>query len=463
MHFTRLAFATLLASSAIIGTAHAVIPTSATVTLNSGSCATGQISLAVSAELGALNSDYSIYLVDSSNKILRSIDDTAQYQSTKWVAFYLQAPFSTAPLTLYLQDRTTEKTRYSMGQTLPTSLSTMETLNTFTLSALDSTCAVEEAGFGARQQAKQSYLTDRINLLGNSIRPTGQRISRLNGQRTGSDMNGGDVLNYVSSFAATGSLPVSASLSAIADVDQSGEMRTSPYDVWLEGTFSLLEAGGQNGRATSAAIGADYLLTPDLLVGGFVSIDRLDNFETATDTFSGTGWMAGPYLTTRLTDQLYLDLTAGAGTAANKKSNSSGEDNFNSTRAYLNATLEGQFGEEAIRFTPRLGLNYAGEWAAGYTDHNGAWTDATSSTSGSVFAGPGVTFTAHDSDITRSLTLRADANTTLGDGAQLTAALEAAVQLGFANGVDLSARANWAGIGTSAKTLSLSLKASAGF
>ncbi|MBJ7577745.1 autotransporter outer membrane beta-barrel domain-containing protein [Devosia sp. MC532] len=313
------------------------------------------------------------------------------------------------------------------------------------------------------EEATQSFLSARSASVGTSARPTSQRISRLNGQRPRTDQSGGEVLNYVSSFASTGQLPISASLSAIADLDQSSKLRGSPFDAWIEGTFSLLETQTGNGRATSAAIGADYLLTPDLLVGGFVSIDRLDNFETATDTFSGTGWMAGPYLTTRLTDQLYLDLTAGAGTAANKKSNSSGEDNFNSTRAYLNATLEGQFGEEAIRFTPRLGLNYAGEWAAGYTDHNGAWTDATSSTSGSVFAGPGVTFTAHDSDITRSLTLRADANTTLGDGAQLTAALEAAVQLGFANGVDLSARANWAGIGTSAKTLSLSLKASAGF
>jgi hypothetical protein len=308
-----------------------------------------------------------------------------------------------------------------------------------------------------------SFFEARNSIIGNSVRPTNQRISRLNGAQSSSTPTGGDVLNYVSNFAATGNLPVSASLSAIsAAADQQGT-RSNPFDVWIEGTFSLLETSAGNGRASSAAIGADYLVNSDLLIGGYVSIDRLDHFETGSNTLSGLGWLAGPYLTARLSDQLYIDVTSGLGTANNKSKGSSGEDEFSSSRAYFNASLQGSFGEEAIRFTPRLGLNYAGEWSAAYVDHKGTTIAAASSSSSNVYAGPGITFTDAGADLTRSLTLRADANTSLGQSSQFSAALEAAVEFNFANGLGLSARTNWSGLGTSDKTLNVSVKASAGF
>lgn len=313
------------------------------------------------------------------------------------------------------------------------------------------------------EDAAQSFLSARSASVGTSARPTSQRISRLNGQRPSTELSGGEVLNYVSSFASTGQLPISASLSAIADLDQSSKLRGSPFDAWIEGTFSLLETQTGSGRANSLAIGADYLLSPDLLAGGFISLDRLDGYEQGDDTFSGQGWMVGPYATARLTDNLFLDVTGGLGTAANKKQSTAGENEFASTRAYLNSSLQGEFGAESVRFTPRLGVNFAGEWAAGFTDQNGTWHEAVSSTQTAVFAGPGLTFTTNEVNISRSLTLRADANSTLGHGSQLTAALEAAVELGFDNGLSLSARTNWSGLGTSAKVLSLSVKASAGF
>jgi hypothetical protein len=409
-----------------------------------------------------------IYITDSNRNILytRDYGGSASASSVGFYTNVADLPKWDGNLYLVYQDRSVDPVVYT-GQvpTLSDSIA-FNLFRAFTLKDFDPNCTIpvpQPPPQDTTGEAVGDFLSTRTSILGNSVRPTSQRIARLNGAQRNSTPNGGDVLNYVSSFVATGAMPVSASLSAIAAMDQTNNTFDNPFDAWVEGTISLLETKAGNGRASSISAGADYRVTPDLLLGGFVAVDNLASFETPSGTMSGLGWMVGPYVIARLSDQLYLDLTAGAGRSSNTNATSTGDDHFDTTRAYANATLQGHFGEEAVRFTPRLGLKYAGEWADAFTNHKGIAVDAVSNTSAAVFAGPGVTFTDAGDDLTRSLTLRADANTSVGQSSQFSAALEAAVEFNFANGLGLSARTNWSGLGTENKALNLSLKASAAF
>ncbi len=79
------------------------------------------------------------------------------------------------------------------------------------------------------------------------------------------------------------------------------------FDVWFEGSLNKFNgSAGSNGDFAIAYLGADYLVSPDLLVGGLLQYDSLTS-SAAKENTEGKGWMAGPYVTARLTDNLYLD------------------------------------------------------------------------------------------------------------------------------------------------------------
>ncbi|MDJ0931094.1 autotransporter domain-containing protein [Breoghania sp.] len=87
------------------------------------------------------------------------------------------------------------------------------------------------------------------------------------------------------------------------------------WDVWFRGSFTWFEdnAGGTDSDGVFAIFhaGADYLLSDRILVGALVQLDYLDqDFTTLNANANGVGWMAGPYATVRLTNNLYFDTRA---------------------------------------------------------------------------------------------------------------------------------------------------------
>jgi hypothetical protein len=300
----------------------------------------------------------------------------------------------------------------------------------------------------------KTYSAAQADLLGSTVISSAQRIARLNGAR-GTDLTQGEVLGYMANIA-----PTTAAAAAVA-VQASGTT-FNPFGVWVDGSFAYLENNASTGRAMVGSAGVDYVVDDNLLVGAFIAVDRVYDLKSNLETMNGTGVMVGPYMTARLSQELTLDITAAIGAAEYTGTALSSEVTNKAKRAYFNATISGAFGETALRFTPRAGLTYTGEWTDGY-DAGGRIDGKNDDTTTTVFVGPGVTYSAQVAGVSFSASVNADIKSTLGNGSTLSGAIEAAAKLGFDNGFGLTAAASHSGIGTSNRATTISLKASAGF
>lgn len=92
--------------------------------------------------------------------------------------------------------------------------------------------------------------------------------------------------------------------------------RPAAVDVWIEGASGYVKSdrpeGKRSGHASIAMAGADYLVRPGLLVGLMGQFDWMSDSASGTLTTSreGRGWMAGPYVSARLTPNIYFDARA---------------------------------------------------------------------------------------------------------------------------------------------------------
>jgi hypothetical protein len=83
-------------------------------------------------------------------------------------------------------------------------------------------------------------------------------------------------------------------------------------DVWVEGHYQKWEddigGGDRSGNFGILYVGADYLVNPMILVGALVQFDWMDDeSKTLNSDVSGNGWMAGPYVSLRLADNILFD------------------------------------------------------------------------------------------------------------------------------------------------------------
>ncbi|WP_421915353.1 putative Ig domain-containing protein [Mesorhizobium sp.] len=142
-----------------------------------------------------------------------------------------------------------------------------------------------------------------------------------------------------------------------------GSHSYSPFDLWAEGIYA-----GYNGERTGQfglfTAGADYVINPNLLIGAFTQVDAMK--QTSGTTISGTGWMAGPYATVRLTDQMFWTLRAGWGRSGNSLPESG---DFTSTRWLASTEVAGKWTlGQGVTFTPNLGFTYFQDTTDAYKD-----------------------------------------------------------------------------------------------
>lgn len=300
----------------------------------------------------------------------------------------------------------------------------------------------------------EDFLSSRAELILGNV-PDGQRrIGRLNGSVAGGGSIGSAILGYLPGVVEGRPLGVSTSLAAIDAM--AGKQQPGAFDAWFEGTFSLFDGGGPKDRFNSAALGADYLFSPSLLVGGFVQFDHLSrNFADSSASVSGTGWLAGPYVTARLSDNLYLDLLAAGGQSANRVSpNGSYEDRFDATRYLLSAALEGQWTHENWTFSPRGRLSYFEETSDGYANSLGVGIPAVTTGLGQLAVGPGIGYRLTlENGVVVDLGLRADGvlkianDSGLGLG-DVQGRLSGTVGFGLLGGANIGLSARLDGIGS---------------
>lgn len=153
-----------------------------------------------------------------------------------------------------------------------------------------------------------------------------------------------------------------------------GGRASKPFDIWAEAYFASLDYDRHEGNFRVIYTGADYRVSPDLLVGVLAQFDDFDiKGARIAGSADGHGWMAGPYVTAKLAPHLYVDARAAWGKSDNTVSPlGTYVDTFKTNRSLYSGSLIGQFDlGSAAQFRPEVTVRYLEERQKGYVDFYG--------------------------------------------------------------------------------------------
>lgn len=166
----------------------------------------------------------------------------------------------------------------------------------------------------------------------------------------------------------------------------------SPFDIWVEGYTTHFDDddGGSSGNVGIMYLGADYEVLPGLMVGALMQFDFANEKSGLLGSSAeGHGWMAGPYLSARLTDNLFFYSRAAWGQSENSVSPfGTYTDRVDGERWMARADLTGDWQWDRWRFSPTLGFAYFEEAIKSYTDSSGIRIDGQTYALGRLNFGP---------------------------------------------------------------------------
>ncbi len=160
-------------------------------------------------------------------------------------------------------------------------------------------------------------------------------------------------------------------------------------ELWIEGSFTKADddisgVAKIDSQYSVVHFGADIQVTENIIIGALASIDRakedVDTFDGTTafksQEVDGNGWMAGPYLSARLSENLFFNTRFAVGLSQNDLTIPGvvSNDEFETGRALARASLSGNqnFGEDGKwRFTPTASISYFKENLKRYTSKTG--------------------------------------------------------------------------------------------
>lgn len=172
----------------------------------------------------------------------------------------------------------------------------------------------------------------------------------------------------------------------------------SPLDIWIEGKYATFGDSFQKtsleGHFGLVSVGVDYVLNKNLLVGLMVQFDSMaQRSNSQLTSIQGNGWLAGPYMTMRLTDNLYWQARAAWGTSSNEVSPLlTYNDSFDSDRWLVSTSLTGRWQMGPWTLKPSASISYIEDKSDSYTDSLGLLIPSVKSTLGQAKAGPEVSY-----------------------------------------------------------------------
>ncbi|WP_195179316.1 HYR domain-containing protein [Mesorhizobium sp. INR15] len=204
----------------------------------------------------------------------------------------------------------------------------------------------------------------------------------------------------LSAYTASGKLPPAdatfqhafgPSDAAGADEAPAADPLARRFDIWTEGTLGRFKSGSGEGSFGIAHSGADYLLTPNVLVGLGLQVDWLNQDGADGATVSGVGYLVGPYATVRLSEHFYLDTRAGWGQSFNQVSPlGTFKDRFDGNRWLATAALIGSFDIERWKIKPEARVTMFEEKSEAYVDGLGVDVPSIDVRTGQFAFGPNI-------------------------------------------------------------------------
>ncbi len=258
---------------------------------------------------------------------------------------------------------------------------------------------------------------------------------------------------------STGSLP-------------SGKKAFSPLDIWMQGQYISFK-DDRNARDTDGHFGVvhagvDYVVSPRVLVGAYLGYDSMHQ-RSASQAFDikGQGWMAGPYATVRLSENIFLQGRAAFGRSSNTVSPFlTYSDDFSTRRMLASTALIGrwQFGNWQLR--PSASISYIEDNSESYVDSLGVTIPGLRVSLGQFKAGPEVAYrhrltdgTVLEPRIGAQLIWNfsgsdevADFGGTLSGPDGVRGKVDLGLKAQFTNGVSLDLSTSYDGIGSSTFT-----------
>ncbi|QPO12874.1 autotransporter outer membrane beta-barrel domain-containing protein [Thalassospira sp. A40-3] len=209
----------------------------------------------------------------------------------------------------------------------------------------------------------------------------------LNEGRGNFAANLNSVMNWTGELAAgeqnTGGLPPSA----FSNFE-------SPMNLWVKGRWEGINdsRGGTAGDSDFGLFmtGIDYRVDKDTMVGILGQYDLYKSTATGQDSHGeGKGWMVGPYMVSRLDENLIWDGRVAWGKSKNKINPlGRGWDKYDGERSQLETNLTGDIRSENWEFYPQIGINYFREEQKAYTNFGGERIEAQTITFGNLTFGP---------------------------------------------------------------------------
>ncbi|MGD9804341.1 MAG: Ig-like domain repeat protein [Hyphomicrobiaceae bacterium] len=174
-----------------------------------------------------------------------------------------------------------------------------------------------------------------------------------------------------------------------------GAPQPNPFDIWIEGKYASLSSGADlDGNFGLLSVGADYVLNRALLVGTLVQFDSMQQRSASEVTeVKGHGWMAGPYATLRLDQNLFWQARAAWGRSSNEVSPfRTYTDQFDTERWLATSALSGRWHIGPLSFRPSVSVSYTEDVAKSYVDTFDTLIPEVKSKLGQAKAGPEISY-----------------------------------------------------------------------
>lgn len=240
------------------------------------------------------------------------------------------------------------------------------------------------------------------------------------------------------------------------------------FNIWTEGYLAHTESdfggGESDGHTAVIYAGADYLLSPYLLLGALVQYDDQDRkFDGAPLKYGENGWLAGPYAVLRLSDTVFFQTRAAWGQSENNmRFDGVFDDSFDSNRWLVKGRLLANLRSGSWLVRPSASIAYVEDHLEAYRSSSGIDIAGRTLSLGQLKFGPEIAYSFAPTagiSLTPSLTIEGIWNFEQDDGAAgfddfavadgLRGRVEAGATIQTARGVSLGVAASYDGIGIS--------------
>lgn len=323
---------------------------------------------------------------------------------------------------------------------------------------------------GGSQAAGSGFMAEEI--INHVIDSTGNAISQRFGNGGGNTAGASD--NSANAYFSTAGSNQPAVLSALDGISEADLGPTDPINIWTSGRATWFSGNSAfTGWLGSILVGADALVHPDVVLGGFIGAENGNFSLPPTSTFTGFGATVGAYAGVRIMQNIVLEATLADTWLAYTTGGLAGTGNFNANRIIATLGLTGDYAlTDQIRITPTLHGAYRYEYQTAHTTSNAFAIAAREITTGRITFGSTLYYTLDPDNLdmqTRlSLMLLGDydmSSSTLNNlfpyfNTGLSGRVGLGVDTTLANGANFSLSGEVGGIGNTLQSYIVAAKAS---